>query len=226
MIIAFDTIVSMLESKGISFSTEGDRISIKKIAAIGPEVEGAICYYVGDDPSHLTGVKNSIVICKTGLTYSPKNKNAYIYTKHPQLCFYYISSLFKEIHEIGIHNLSIIDNSTIIGQNASIGPFCEIEECKIGNNVIIESGVKVHRGSIIGNNVQIQSNSVIGATGVMWTWDNNENKIRCVQTGNVIIEDDVFIGSGVTIVRGAFENKSTVIGRNTMMAHGTMIGHG
>jgi UDP-3-O-[3-hydroxymyristoyl] glucosamine N-acyltransferase len=229
MIITFDSIVSLLKSKGLDFSTEGDEISVKNIAAIGPDIEGVeglICYYVGDDASHLTGVKKSIVICKPGLKFDLINKNTYIYTNYPQLCFYHISSLFKEAPEIGVHSQSIIDESTIIGHDVSIGPFCEIAKCKIGNNVIIESGVKVYKGTVIGSNVQIQSNSVIGATGVMWTWDNDENKIRCVQTGHVIIEDNVFVGSGVGIVRGAFENKPTIICRDTMIAHGTMIGHG
>jgi len=59
-----------------------------------------------------------------------------------------------------------------------------------------------------------------------WAWDSQGNKIRCAQTGITIIEEGVFIGSNVTIVRGAFENKPTVIGKHTMVAHGTMIGHG
>ena len=96
----------------------------------------------------------------------------------------------------------------------------------IGENVIIDTGVKIYKGTVIGNNVYIQSNSVIGATGVMWAWDSDGHKVSCLQTGHVVIENNVFIGSNITIVRGAFENKPTVIGEETMIAHGTMIGHG
>ena len=226
MEISIETITSLLKEINIPISIEGKRISIKKISAIGPHVEKAVCYYVGDNPSHLSGISKSIIICKPSLKIDKKRNNTYIFTEYPQLCFYHISKLFKKEHAIGIHTHSVLHESTILGKGVSIGPFCEIEKCVIGNNVIIESGVKIHRGSMIGNNVQIQSNTVIGATGVMWAWDGDGNKVRCAQTGNVIIEDDVFIGSGVSIVRGAFENKPTLIGMDTMIAHGTMIGHG
>ena len=226
MIITLENIISLLKSKNIEFSVKGDNLSVKRLAAIGPKVREAICYYVGDDPSPLKGIQCSILICKPGFKLDPINKNTYVYTNHPQLCFYHISKMFEFLPDAGIHKQSIVNNLSPVGQNVSIGPFCEIEECTIGDNVIIESGVKIYKNTVIGKNVHIQANSVVGAIGVMWAWDEHGNKIRCVQTGNVIIEDDVFIGSGVTIVRGAFENKPTVIGKNTMIAPGTAIGHG
>ena len=119
-----------------------------------------------------------------------------------------------------------MSSETQMGNLISVGPFCHIEMSVIGNEVVIESGVKIKKDTIIGDRVLIQPNTVIGATGVMWTWDNNGNKILCNQTGGVIIEDDVFIGSNITIVRGAFSNSNTIIGKGSMLAHGTMIGHG
>jgi len=226
MIITLKLIVDYLSSKNIDFTVQGDNISVNNLAAIGPNVRESICYYVGDDPRSLTGIEQCILFCKPGIKLDPEKKNTYIFTKHPQLCFYHISSLFEEWLERGIHSQSVVDRSAIIGQNVSIGPFCTIEECMIGNNVIIESGVKVHKGTVIGNNVHIQANSVIGAIGVLWTWDVDGGKVPCVQTGYVIIEDNVFVGANVSISRGVFENRPTIIGRNTMISHGTMIGHG
>lgn len=226
MAITLKSIVDYLSSKNMDFTVHGDNITVKNLRAIGPNVREAICYYVGDDPKSLTGIEQSILFCKSGLKLDPKKKITYIFTKDPQLCFYYISSLFEEKQERKIHHQAVVDKSAIISRNVSIGPFCTIEKCTIGNNVIIESGVKIHKGTVIGNSVHIQSNSVVGATGVMWAWDEHGRKVRCVQTGNVVIEDDVFVGSNITIVRGSFENRPTVIGRHTMIAHGTMIGHG
>jgi UDP-3-O-[3-hydroxymyristoyl] glucosamine N-acyltransferase len=226
MAISLESIVTLLKSQDIDFSTSGDDISVKRMAAIAPQVKEALCYYVGSDPHKLAGIENSIIFCRPGLTLDPHNNNTIIYTEYPQLCFYHASFLFEEKKTSVIHSQTMIDTSAEIGKGASIEAFCEIEECIIGENVIIDAGVKIYKGTAIGNNVRIQSNSVIGATGVMWTWDNNGRKVTCLQTGNVIIEDDVFIGSNITIVRGAFENKPTIIGKGTMMAHGTMIGHG
>ena len=226
MTISLNSIIQLLKSKGVDFSIYGNDISISKMAAIGSPVEDALCYYVGDNSDHLAEVKKSIIICKLGLALDTKLKNTLILTEHPQLCFYYASSLFYEKPKTIIHNQAIIDKNADIGKGASIGAFSSIDECKIGKNVIIETGVRIHKGTIIGNDVHIQSNTVIGATGVMWTWDSIGNKVPCIQTGNVIIKDNVFIGANITIVKGSFSNRPTIIGKDTMISHGTMIGHG
>jgi len=226
MSISLKSIVALLKSKNLGFSVSGNNPSVERLLAIAPQVKDALCYYVGDDPYELRGVENSIVICKPGLTLDSFKNNTIIYTDHPQLCFYHASSLFNDKNEPVIDAQSVINKKAEIGKGASIGPFCVIDECTIGGNATLDSGVKIYKGTVIGNNVHIQSNSVIGASGVMWTWDSRGNKVSCIQTGNVIIEDNVFIGSNITIVKGSFENKPTVIGKDTMMAHGTMIGHG
>ncbi len=225
MAITVKTIAECLSSRHVDFTIHGDNISVSKLAAIGPNVQETICYYVGDDPDKLSKIERSIIFCKPGLEVELAKRNTYIFTKNPQLCFYHISSLFEDRPESGIHSQSVVDKSAIVGKEVSIGPFCTIEECAIGNHVIIESGVKIHKGTVIGNNVRIQSNSVIGAIGVMWTWDKDRSKVPCVQTGKVIIEDNVFVGSNITIVRGSFSNRPTIIGEHTMISHGTMIGH-
>jgi len=226
MTITLESIVRYLASRNMAFTVKGGNISVDKLAAIGENVNEAVCYYVGTDPHSLLGVRRSIVFCKPGVEADPDQGNTYIFTEHPQLCFYLISSLFEERSKVGISTHCVIDESAVIGKNVFIGPFCTIERCIIGDNVIIESNVKIHRGTVLSNNVHIQSNTVIGAIGVMWTWDRDGGMVRCAQTGNVIIEADVFIGSNVTISRGAFVNRPTIIGRNTMIAHGTTIGHG
>ena len=226
MVITVELIADCLVRKGIDFTVCGNDISAHKLSAIGPRVRHSVCYYEGENPEDLAGVDSSIIFCKPELNPDHQASNIYIKTRHPQLSFYYTSSLAEDPPEVGIHEKSVIDKSAVIGSEVSIGPFCTVEACTIGNGVIIESGVKIHKGTVIGNNVHIQTNSVIGPIGVMWAWDAEGNKVRCVPHGRVFIEDRVFIGSNISIVRGAFENKPTIIGRDTMIAHGTMIGHG
>ena len=226
MEVALHDITALLQTKHIPFSVSGPEISVRSIAGIGSRISHAVCYYDGNEPSALDGIQDSIIFCRPELEVSALHNNTLIFTDRPQLCFYHVSSFFDEKPQAGIHSQTVIHPNSQIGSAVSIGPFCVLDECSIGENVIIDSGVRIYKGTVIGNNVRIQSNSVIGAMGVMWTWDNEGSKIRCVQTGNVIIEENVFIGSNITIVRGAFENKPTIIGRDTMIAHGTMIGHG
>jgi len=226
MPIHVESILDLLKSLDIEFSIVKGTSSVRGTAAIASKVENSLCYYVGADPDVLRGVKNSILFCKPGIELDLIQNNTLIYAESPQLCFYYASALLETKVKPGIHSNAIIHRNAKIGNGASIGSFCVIEESIIGENVILETGVKILHGTVIGNNVQIQPNSVVGATGVMWAWGNYGKKIPMAQTGNVIIEDDVHIGSNITISKGAFENKPTIIGKGTMMSHGTMIGHG
>jgi UDP-3-O-[3-hydroxymyristoyl] glucosamine N-acyltransferase len=226
MKIPLDSIISLLEDYKIKFKVSGDNLCINKLAAIGTKINNALCYYVGDNPDSLYDITESVIFCTSGLNLDPFANNAIIFTDNPQRCFYLASSLFKREFDRTISKKAVIDQEVITGVNTSIGPFCHIEKCKIGDDVIIDSGVKIYQDSILGNNIHIQSNTVIGATGVMWVWDSDGQKVACEQTGRVVVEDDVFIGSNVTIVKGPFFNRNTIIGKGTMIAHGTMIGHG
>ena len=74
-------------------------------------------------------------------------------------------------------------------------------------------------------NTEIEPNSYIGANGVAGMWDETGKRIGQPQFGGVIVEEDCFIGSDVSIVRGSV-NEETLIKRGTLIAHGTKIGHG
>jgi UDP-3-O-[3-hydroxymyristoyl] glucosamine N-acyltransferase len=226
MIIDCEMIAEYMKARKLDFEVNGDNICVKRISALGPDVKESICYYTGKDKEEIKGIKNSIIFCYHGFDVDHRQGNTFIFTSNPQLCLYHVSSLFEEKEKSRIHNMSVINPDAIIGENVSIGPFCTIEACMIGNHVSIDSGVKIHKAAIIGNGVYINSNSVIGEAGIMWTSDNKNRKICLLQTGKVIIEDNVYIGSCVRLVRGAFANMPTVIEKNTMIANGTAIGHG
>ncbi len=226
MLVSLATIVSYLRSENIVFDVLGEDIKVQKIMAFSSSMENALSYFIGTKPpSNLANIKNSIIICELEKAVVFPPSNSVIYTKHPQLCFYIASSLFEEKKRAFIHPQAVVNSSSKIGTNVSIGPFSVLEECEIGDNVTIGASVNIKKGTIVEGNVVIQSNTVLGVTGVIWTWNANQ-KVMCVQTGNTIIREGVFLGSNISIVKGAFENKPTVIGSKSMISHGTMIGHG
>ena len=91
MSIPLKSIVAFLKSKNLDFSVNGNDLSVERLLAIAPQVKGALCYYVGDDPGILSGVENSIIFCKPGLQMDPSRNNTIIYTENPQLYFYHAS---------------------------------------------------------------------------------------------------------------------------------------
>jgi UDP-3-O-[3-hydroxymyristoyl] glucosamine N-acyltransferase len=82
--------------------------------------------------------------------------------------------------------------------------------------------VTIYPRAEIGNRVRIHANSVIGSDGFGYVQDGGIHR-KVPQIGNVIIGDDVEIGAGVTIDRGALG--PTVIGKGTKIDNLVQIAH-
>lgn len=105
---------------------------------------------------------------------------------------------------------SQIDAGAVIGDGVVIG-----NDCRIGANCVISH-------SLIGNRVIIHPNSAIGQDGFGYAMGASGH-IKVPQLGRVLIGDDVEIGAGVCIDRGA--NPDTVIGAGTKIDNLVQIGH-
>ncbi|PIT60281.1 UDP-3-O-(3-hydroxymyristoyl)glucosamine N-acyltransferase [Snodgrassella alvi] len=125
--------------------------------------------------------------------------------------------------EIGAH--VIIGEHCVIGENTRILAGTVIEEdCTIGNDCIIHANVTLYHGCQLGNRVELHSGCVIGADGFGFAWEKQKNEwFKIVQTGCVVLGDDVEIGANTTIDRGAIEN--TIIGNDAKIDNQVMIGH-
>jgi UDP-3-O-[3-hydroxymyristoyl] glucosamine N-acyltransferase len=141
----------------------------------------------------------------------------------------------------GIHPTAVIAASAKIDPSAHVGPHCVIgERVSIGARSVLQAGncvgddsrlgedvnlfpqVTVYALSDIRNRVRIHANSVIGADGFGYVLDGAVH-LKVPQIGNVIIHEDVELGAGVTIDRGALG--STVIGKGTKIDNLVQIGH-
>ena len=128
-----------------------------------------------------------------------------------------------------------------IGKKAQIGDYTKVyehvyigDDVKIGSHCIIYPGVRIYPGCVIGNNVILHANAVIGADGFGFAPLEDGTWKKIEHTGNVVIEDDVEIGScagvdksqmGSTIIRQGckIDNHCQIahnveVGKNTVMA--------
>jgi UDP-3-O-[3-hydroxymyristoyl] glucosamine N-acyltransferase len=153
-----------------------------------------------------------------------EDKYLIIFSKKPRLLFVNIlNKFFLTKRDIGIHPTSIIGKNVKIGINAYIGPFCIIEDnVVIGNNFYLEGQDYICSNVKIGNNVIIQSNTKIGSMALNYTKDFNDELIRFPSLGQVIIEDNVDIGSNVSIIQSGFSN--TIIGEQSKINGNSFIG--
>lgn len=136
----------------------------------------------------------------------------------------------SHIHDTSIigHNARIdigvvIDQNVVIGKNSTILPQVYIgQNVHIGDNVILHPGVKIYDNCHIGSNVIIHANTIIGSDGFGYSQKNNRFE-KIPQIGNVIIEDDVEIGSGCTIDRASLG--STIIRNGVKLDNQIQIAH-
>ena len=121
-------------------------------------------------------------------------------------------------------NFSVAEAGVTIGDNVKIQSQVYIgENVKIGNNCIIYPGVKIYRNTAIGNNCIIHSGTVIGSDGFGFNFDSKGNTLKVVHNGNVIIQDDVEIGSNCTIDRATLG--STIIKSGAKLDNLVQIAH-
>lgn len=166
-------------------------------------------------------------------------------TYDPYLAFAHALEIFHEPlrRKNGIDPTAIIDENVEIGPNASIGAYVVIgKECKIGadatlfphvvlypgvrigNDVLIHSCVTVRESCRIGDRVILQNGVVIGSDGLGFAPTRDGSFYKIVQTGRVIIEDDVEIGANTTIDRAAVGD--TLIRSGAKLDNLVQIGHG
>ena len=133
-------------------------------------------------------------------------------------------------HTVYLSSGVCIDHYTVIKPMAKIGANTKIyghvfigNDTQIGDNCIIYPGVKIYHNCVIGNNCVIHANSVIGSDGFGFAKNEDGSYKKIPQTGNVIIEDDVEIGSNVVIDRASIG--STIIQKGVKLDNLIQIAH-
>ncbi|EFL90241.1 UDP-3-O-(3-hydroxymyristoyl)glucosamine N-acyltransferase [Ahrensia sp. R2A130] len=109
-----------------------------------------------------------------------------------------------------------VGSNTLIGPNAIIGP-----NVMIGRNCAIAAGASVIAAHL-GDNVILHSGVRVGGDGFGFAMGPGGH-LKVPQTGGVIIQNDVEIGSNSCVDRGA--NRDTVIGEGTKIDNLVMIAH-
>ncbi|WPR70709.1 UDP-3-O-(3-hydroxymyristoyl)glucosamine N-acyltransferase [Flavobacterium sp. NG2] len=121
-------------------------------------------------------------------------------------------------------SFSYIGTNVKIGDNVKIYPNCFVgDNVKIGDNVTIFAGAKVYSETIIGNNCTIHSGTIIGSDGFGYAPNADGTFKKIPQIGNVVIEDNVDIGSCTTIDRATMG--STIIRKGVKLDNQIQIAH-
>lgn len=118
-----------------------------------------------------------------------------------------------------IHPSAVIDESAIIGDNVTIGPFCVIgPNVVIGDGCVLNSHVVMQGPTVLGKNNHIFQFATVGEA-------TPDLKYKGEQT-RLVIGDNNVIREGVTIHRGTIQDRGeTTIGNNNLIMAYAHIGH-
>ena len=123
-----------------------------------------------------------------------------------------------------IHDFAAIADAARVGDGCIIYPGVYVGQgVQLGNDCIIYPNVTIYDGCQIGNRVIINANSTIGEDGFSYASHKGVHH-KIPQTGIVVMEDDVEIGTCCGIERGTLGD--TVIGQGSKLGDLITIGHG
>ncbi|MBN8642631.1 MAG: UDP-3-O-(3-hydroxymyristoyl)glucosamine N-acyltransferase [Flavobacteriales bacterium] len=142
----------------------------------------------------------------------------------------------------GIEQPSVISENVTYGEHLYLGSFCYIgknvtigtnvkiypntfigDNVSIGDNCILFAGVRIYSETEIGNNCTIHSGSIIGSDGFGFAPSEDGSFSKIPQIGNVILEDNVDVGSCTTIDRATLG--STIIRKGVKLDNQIQIAH-
>ena len=238
--------------KSYSLGDIADQLSLQLIGDAGCEISG-LGTLSGARAGQLSFLSNqsyidqlahtqasAVIVAQQFADASPVNT---LISEQPYVSFAYASELFSTRPKVepGVHQSASIAASARLADSVHVGANAVIEEdVEIGENTYIGAGTVVGKGALIGadcmlhanvtlyhgvqlgNRVCIHSHAVIGADGFGFAFD-GEKSIKIQQLGCVRIGDDVDIGAGTTIDRGAIED--TVIDQGVKIDNQVQIGH-
>ena len=176
---------------------------------------------------------------------APEVSKPSLVSENPYLSFAQAIELFYSPPSAvpGIHPTAWIAESAQIGEASSIGAHVTIGEgAVIGDRAVIYPNVTIYPGAVIGddftahsnsvvrefcrvgNRVILQNGAVIGADGFGFAPRADKSYYKIVQSGIVVLEDDVEIGANSCVDRSTLGE--TRIGKGTKLDNLVQIGHG
>lgn len=224
-------------------------VQIKDVARIDEAKPGDLTFlYLPAYEKFFTVTKASAILVKPGFKLK-RDDITLIEVADPNKAFYRIIAKYfsPEFHLDGIDSSAFVHPSAVIGKNSAIGKNVVVSEsCIIGENVkifhntvilpnvkigddsLIFQNVSVRENCVIGKRVVIHSGTVIGSDGFGFYPDESGTYHKIPQIGNVIIEDDVELGSNVSVDRAALGStvikKGVKIDNLVQVAHNVVVG--
>lgn len=230
----------------ISGTIAGDpEVSVSKVSKIEEGEEGSLCFIANPKYASFINTTNaSIIIVGKDVKPSEEIRSTLIKVEDPYTAFAKLLELYDKVKKRspGISEKANISEGALIGDDVYIGEFVYIgsgvkignnvqiyPNCYIGNNVVINDectlypGVNIYDDCVIGKECTLHGGVIIGSDGFGFAPQNTRDYKKVPQTGNVILEDNVEVGSNTTIDRATLG--STIIRKGVKLDNLIQIAH-
>lgn len=230
----------------LSGTVEGDPlVLVDRLAKIEEATPGSLTFLANPKyEPHLYTTNASIAIVNSNLELSAPVKCTLIRVENAYSAFTLLLDRYNTIklHKEGIEQPSFIHETAVLGENVYVGAFAYIgpgvkvgnntriyphtyigDDVTIGNNTTLFANVKVYFDCVIGDNVIVHSGAVVGSDGFGFAPNPDGTYTKIAQIGNVILEDNVEVGSNTTIDRATMG--STIIRKGVKLDNLIQIAH-
>lgn len=211
------------------------------VCALAPGHAGCLAF--ADGPGHADALAATaaaaVIVPREIASRSPV---ATLVSDQPKLAFARAAGVFDAPAPLsGVHASAVVEDGASVDPAASVGPQAVIGAgatiaagvvigagavvgagAAIGADTLIATNVSIAAGVRIGARVRVEANAAIGGRGFGLV-HNGSGWEAIPQLGGVRVEDDVEIGAGTTIDRGAIDD--TVIGRGVKIDDQVHVGH-
>ncbi len=192
---------------------------------------------------HLYTTQASVILVDKDLVLTEPLKTCLIRVKDPYAALAKLLTLIEQTPDRnGMEEPCFVDQMASIGEDVYIGAFSYIskgavigdrvmifpnvyisEDVIIGDDTVIYAGAKVHHNCKIGQKCIIHSGAIIGGDGFGFAPHTGNDYAKVPQVGNVIVEDQVEIGSNTTIDRATIG--STILRKGVKLDNLIQIAH-
>lgn len=220
-------------------------VAVSSVAKIEEAQSGSLSFLANPKyEPYLYTTEASIIIINEDVNLAKPVSATLIRVKDAYSSFSILLEAYNQakLDKSGIEEPNFIHPSAKIGKNVYIGAFAYIganavigdhtkiypqtyigDMVKIGESCTLFAGVKVYHECVLGNQVVIHSGTVIGSDGFGFAPQADGTYKKIAQIGNVVIEDDVEIGSNNSIDRATMG--STIIRKGVKLDNLIQVAH-
>lgn len=218
---------------------------VYKLAKIEEGSDGSLTFLANPKyNNYIYSTQATITIVNKSFVSEQEVKTTLIKVEDAYQAFSKLLEYYNQIKlmKSGIEQPSVISDGVTYGSDLYLGSFCYVgqnvqigenvkiypnsfigDNVVIGDNCVLFAGVRIYSETIIGNNVTIHSGTIIGSDGFGFAPQEDGTFKKVPQIGNVIIEDNVEVGSCSTIDRATLG--STIIRKGVKLDNQIQIAH-